>query len=153
VKSVYLAGPIAGMTEREAKEWRSDAIDYFRKNGITGISPLRNEPAEHGKYGDALSWVGKAAAEGQAIAAKNMFDVRACDMTLIYLPKAANDMRPSYGTVIELGWARILDKPVVLVSDDPVVMAHPCINTCVGWKVETLAAGFVLVVEILGPYA
>ena len=55
-KYIYLAGPIAGLTEVEATEWRGwvrERLPY----GIVGISPLRCEPLKEGMvYTDAVSY-------------------------------------------------------------------------------------------------
>ena len=72
MKTVYLAGPIAGTTEGEAKRWRIDATEYLAQYGIIGISPLRNEPAKDGKYANAENFAKEnTAAQSRAIAAKN----------------------------------------------------------------------------------
>ena len=46
-KYIYLAGPIAGLNEQEATEWRKGVIDTL-PYGIVGISPLRCEPLKQG---------------------------------------------------------------------------------------------------------
>ena len=54
-------------------------------------------------------------------------------MVLAYLPKEINARRPSYGTVIEIGWAIAMRKPLLLVTDDPLVRDHPLIVANVPW--------------------
>jgi hypothetical protein len=39
--SVYLAGPIAGLTFDGAADWREKAIERLTEFGIKGLSPLR----------------------------------------------------------------------------------------------------------------
>ena len=46
-KYIYLAGPIAGLTEEEATEWRAEVRENLPQ-GIIGISPLRCEPLKEG---------------------------------------------------------------------------------------------------------
>ena len=69
----------------------------------------------------------------KAISAKNWFDSARCDMVLAYLPKEINDRRPSYGTVIEIGWAIAMRKPTIIVTDDAAVRDHPLIAANIPW--------------------
>ena len=46
-KFIYLAGPIAGLNEKEATTWRDEVHQKFPYN-IVGISPLRCEPLKEG---------------------------------------------------------------------------------------------------------
>lgn len=132
---VYLAGPIAGCDKGEANDWRSWICDQFAE-GIVGVSPLRCEPLIGDRYN--LQYDDPRFGTPRAIAAKNEFDTRLCDMVLAYLPREMNERRPSYGTILEIAWAHMLGKQVILVSDDPYVMKHPVIDGAVGWKLSTL---------------
>ena len=116
-KYVYLAGPIAGCTEEEATEWRNYVCTWFQ-HGIVGISPLRCEPLKEGMTYTQEGATDKMWSDPRAIATKNWLDTESCDLVLAYLPKELNDRRPSYGTVIEIGWAIGLRKPLIVVSDD-----------------------------------
>jgi nucleoside 2-deoxyribosyltransferase len=110
VKTVYLAGPILGLTVAEANDWRDDVASRLWSYGIVGISPLRCEPpgisgTYAGTYDDPKFGTLKA------IASKNVFDTKACDLTLCYIP---NRPEPSVGTIIELALAYAYHKPVIL---------------------------------------
>jgi nucleoside 2-deoxyribosyltransferase len=132
---VYLAGPIAGLTDSEANGWRKNAEIFFDNkcpNGvIKAVSPLRNEPAnKDGIYddqlhlGDRQDWF----VTPRCIASKNWFDVQNCDIVLVYYPGNLCDNRPSFGTIIEIGWAIALGKPLYLVTDDGYLKKHPLID-------------------------
>lgn len=152
MRTVYLAGPILGTTELEAKNWRNAVAAELVHHGIRGISPLRCEPIVGEVYGtgnNADPMFGTA----RAIASKNFFDVQQCDITFAYLPKSLEKKSVSIGTVLEIGWAYALRKPVVLVTDDPYLATHPVLNSCAAWLVPTLDQGIELVVGILGDYA
>ena len=56
-----------------------------------------------------------------------------CDLILAYLPKELNERRPSYGTVIEIGWAIGLRKPIIVVTDDEYLSSHPLIQAKSNW--------------------
>lgn len=158
--SLYLAGPIYGCTEGEAKDWRSwiaAQLPFMRC-----ISPLRCEPMV-GKTYDT-HYADPCFGHPKAILAKNFFDLRACDMTLAYFPKpsAIDDLaeiasnlelsgdhsdderaellraiKPlrSIGTIGEVSWAFALRKPAIIVSDDPLIQHHPFTSLQPDWPV------------------
>ncbi len=127
---IYLAGPIAGCNKSEANDWRKFVCEKL-PNGIIGVSPLRCEPLIGKRY--KLAYDDPRFGTPKAIAAKNWFDSNRCDMVLAYLPKEISVRRPSYGTVIEIGWAIGMRKPLILVTDDPQVRDHPLIAANVPW--------------------
>lgn len=129
---VYLAGPIAGLTDNQARGWRDAVAEQLRYNGIKPINPLRCEkPAvEGGKFDDGIELDPNFKRE---ILAKNSYDVKVCDVTLAYLPKPPEGQRHSYGTMWEVGAARILGKPVFIVTDDPVIVNHPLFGGVADW--------------------
>lgn len=139
---VYLAGPIAGCTEGEAKDWRDYVCADLSGSGIVGISPLRCEPPQKDGLGYAdplkLEGIDPMFGTARAISSKNIMDVQVCDLVLAFLPRVMNEKRPSYGTVVEMAWAKWADKPVILVTDDPYVAKHPVINVCAGWVLGSL---------------
>jgi nucleoside 2-deoxyribosyltransferase len=78
--------------------------------------------------------------------------VKNCDMVLAYLPLPPAGRDQSWGTLMEIAWARALDKQVILVTDDPRVVAHPVVNACAGWVLPHLDDGVEVAVGILGGY-
>lgn len=151
MKHIYLAGPIAGCDKAEANDWRGYVIDKLRPHNIQGVSPLRCEPLIGERYGLGYPADPKFGT-ARAIAAKNMLDVRTCDLTLAFLPHRGV-LQPSYGTVLEIGWASILSKPVILVTTDPYVAAHPVVNACAPWLLATLDDAVETIVGVLSVYA
>ena len=147
---VYLAGPIMGCTGPEANDWRKAADVLLKDHGITGLSPLRCEPLIGERY--TADYPDPRFGTPRAIAAKNLFDVRSCDITLAYLPKPEAGRRQSYGTIVEIAWARALGKQIILVSDDPYVLGHPVIDACVDWKLGTLQEATDVCIGVLGGY-
>jgi len=129
-KFIYLAGPITGCGKKEANDWRDDIRQCLSEN-IIGVSPLRCEPLIGRKY--KHSYDDRRFGTTSAISGKNWLDTTLCDMVLAYLPREINDRRPSYGTVIELGWAIGMRKPIIVVSDDPALINHPLIVDNVNW--------------------
>ncbi len=135
---IYLAGPIVGCTEDEAKDWREFVYAKLKEkgSGIVGISPLRCEPSIEGGY--ALETADPMFGTSRAISSKNIMDVQACDLLLAYLPKELAEKRPSYGTVVEMAWGKWAGKPVILVTDDPYVAQHPVLNACASWVLGSI---------------
>lgn len=153
-KYIYLAGPIAGCTDNEANDWRDEFSLRLRKmfgGKVAGISPLRCEPPNvSGRY--ELNYEDVLFGTARAISTKNLYDVKACDMMLAYMPRELNERRPSYGTIVELGWAYAFGKPVIVVTDDPYLRQHPVVGLCVGWFLKTFGEAFELIDGIMGNY-
>ena len=151
MKTIYLAGPIAGCDKSEANDWRAYVSDQLSHARIKGISPLRCEPIVGERY--MMNYADPKFGTARAISSKNIFDVRHCDMTLAYLPREINDRRPSYGTICELAWAHILGKPTLLVTDCPMLQQHPVINVNAGWVLTDLDEAIEVIVGVLADYA
>lgn len=152
-KFVYLAGPIANCTEGEANDWRRYVAIKLGGHSIVGISPLRCEPIHGERYAGPFDLhPDPRFGTERAIAAKNLTDVRSCDMTLAYLPAPEPGKVQSYGTMAELSWAFAMGKPTILVSTDPYLMAHPVIDVQCGWKLATLDDAIDVIIGVLGGY-
>ena len=154
-KVIYLAGPIAGLTEDEATTWRDDVAEQLREasNGnIIGISPLRCEPIEAGMTYTTPGAVDKMWSDPRAINAKNWLDTESADLVLAYLPKEMNDRRPSIGTIIEIGWTIGLKKPLIVVSDDKQVLDHPLIECNAAWRFVSLGDAVEVIIGLFGDY-
>lgn len=157
---VYLAGPIAGCNYEEAVTWREFVTSRLTP-GINGISPMRrkewcqrvNKITSVDQYKSVTSEEEfLITGESHAIRTRDFHDVRACDMLFAYLPKELNERRPSWGTSVEIGWASAHQKPIVLVTDDDNLAAHPLIRESVGWIVPTLDLGVAVVNSIFQTY-
>lgn len=147
---IYLAGPIAGLTKGEANDWRKYVIEKLSPHGIVGVSPLRSEPLIGERYN--VVYDDPRFGTPNAIRAKNVIDVNTCNATLEFLPKWANDLRPSYGTVTEHGMSLALGKPIILVSDDPYVLKHPLVGDAAQWRLGTLDEAIDVIVGTFGVY-
>jgi nucleoside 2-deoxyribosyltransferase len=178
---IYLAGPIFGTTGAEANDWRRDMTERLAPHGIIGISPLRCEPMVGDRYD--LHYADPCFGTPEAILAKNFLDLRACHLTLAYLPKppevdemenvidemskydewseetatlkrlARKSPQRSIGTVGEISWAYALQKPCAVVSDDPLVEHHPFTSKQPNWRLKTLDEAERLIVGLFADYA
>ena len=150
-KFIYLAGPIAGLNETEATTWRDEVHEKFPYN-IVGISPLRCEPLKEGMTYTEPGAVDPMWSDPRAIAAKNWLDTESADLVLAYLPKEMNDRRPSIGTIIEIGWAIGLRKPLIVVSDDDYVLEHPLIQRNASWRFDNLDDAVEVITGLFSDY-
>ena len=176
-KTVYLAGPISGCTKGEANDWRDGACARLAGAGITGISPLRCEPLVGERYG--TDYPDPRFGIPRAIASKNIFDVRNCDMTLAYFPpeEGVSGINlgkstyftedgledgtlnqhyfkwPSVGTVWELGLAGMAGKPTIVVCQNTILIKHPVIQAASSWLLTDLEEGLDVAIGVLQDYA
>ena len=63
-----------------------------------------------------------------------------------------NDRRPSIGTIIEIGWAIGLRKPLIVVSDDDYVMEHPLIEHNASWLFGEIDEAIEVIHGLFGDY-
>ena len=147
-KFIYLAGPIFNCTVGEANDWRAN-FKARLPEGIHGISPLRCEPLIGERYG--LSYDDPRFGTAKAISSKNWYDVQNCDITLAYLSNP-NGNTPSYGTIMEIGAALAFNKPVIVVTTDPIMAKHPLTLGKAGWIFDNFDDAYDLVVGLFGDY-
>jgi len=178
---IYLAGPIFGCTEGEAKDWRKHVAAELEEHCITGVSRLRCEPLVGARYD--LAYDDPCFGQPKSILAKNFLDLRRCALTLAYFPAptehaelqeialrleqngergdgdtlrriARKSPQRSIGTIGELSWAYALNKPCVVVTDDPLIKHHPFTAVQPSWPVlDNLDDALRLIVGIFGAYA
>ena len=142
MKTVYLYGPIAGLTYAEAEDWRTWMRRELREYDIDAVSPLRFKNAlehrgkltGHGRdYGDL-----GVLTSGPAILARDKFDVLRADMLVGNFLGAD---RVSIGSMFEQAWAHQLHKPIaVAVDDDSHPHDHLFFNQTVDFRVSSLDA-------------
>lgn len=153
--SVYLAGPITGLTYDSASDWRSDAIHEFKLVGIAAFSPLRakNYLRAFGELDSAGTPEGKyigvnPLSDPKGIMGRDRFDVRTRDMVLVNFLGAE---RVSVGSCIEIGWADAWRKPVVAVMEEDNVHRHAMVNEACNFIVPTLEEAIEIVKVVLLP--
>ena len=131
---IYLAGPVTGEDEMGAIDWRNmlDAHLSDMCPDFVAVSPLRCEPpGDDGMYPTEDDWP-----TAMAITAKNLLDVRRCDVVFAYLP------RLSIGTLQEIGWAVGMGKPVIVLSSLKEVLEHPVLRATVPFLFNINVKGY-----------
>lgn len=147
--AVYLAGPIAGLSYEEAVDWRGDARVLLGRHGIAAYSPMRGKAHLMGvEQLDSGHAPEHPVTTYRAIFDRDRFDVERCDVLLVNLLGAD---RLSIGTIMEMAWAHLLRKPVVLViepSGNP-HDGHAMLSQCASFRVDSLGDALQIVRGIL----
>lgn len=147
--SVYLAGPIRGRSYDEAMAWRRYVRERLPET-IRVLSPLRAKPylAAMGKLADARPDTRFPLSTPKGIVCRDFFDVRRCDCLLVNFLGAAS---VSIGTILEIGAAHILQKPIIIVMDETNGHNYSLLREIPGFVVPTLDEGIEIVKAVLLP--
>jgi len=149
IRTVYLAGPIAGLTYQEARYGWRPRFKKLMPSYIVCASPMRAK--------ESLSDQGVLTSDSyeglltsaSAIVTRDFHDVRTCDaMVACFL----EGVRPSLGTAVEFGWAHAFDKPIIMVAhpDDP-HYRHSMLRRMAGYHCRTLEEAAHVVYHLLTP--
>lgn len=144
---VYLAGPILGQTYGEANAWRNYVVKNLPPN-IVALSPMRNK-----EYLSSAEIINKLEHTNQlstprGINTRDRNDVIRADLVLVNFLGATNI---SIGTCIELGWADILRKPIIITMDTTNVHWHKMVRDIAGFIFPTIEESVEMVKKILLP--
>lgn len=134
-RTVYLAGPISGLTYDGAQSWR-DAVKDALAPRIHAYSPLRAK--QHLRAHGVLeqSYETSPLSTDRGINTRDHHDCMTCDLIFCYLLGAP---RISVGTVMEVAWAFAYRKPLVLVMEPTGNLHdHPMLRECVGFRTNDL---------------
>jgi len=158
---VYLAGPISNCSFDSVVDWREHAIKKLPAE-ILGLSPMRGktylqnmqEISTHVEgrtdmnENSSVLHLNKIMSSSRGIITRDYNDVRRSDALLVNLAGAT---KVSIGTVMEIGWAKVLNIPVICVMEEGNVHDHPMVNECIGYRCNTLDEGIELVQMLLLP--
>lgn len=117
--TVYLAGPITGLSYDNAMDWRQYVTSMLVQHGIDVWSPLRHKEYLNHMYAFTPESIHEGAINKMslpcAITTRDRWDVRTKDLIFINLLGAT---RVSIGTVLEIAWGQAYDKPLVLCIEE-----------------------------------
>lgn len=124
--TVYLAGPIRGLSYDEAVAWRVDAEKKLGSAGFTCLSPMRNKELIKSAEKITDSYEDLKGYSAKELFNRDKFDVKKSDILLFnFLNKKATVI----GTLFELAWGHLLGKYcIVVVSDDSIYAKHPFVK-------------------------
>lgn len=141
-KNLYLAGPIAGLSKKEANGWR-DLVKGTLGVYFNVINPLRHYEPENDHTpitqtdGNASNFVGR-----------DLYDVRSANLLLVNYSGARG---PSSGTTFELGYATALGIPYALVEPNHEFVT-PFVLENATWKFDTLEEAIKYLSHLASPY-
>jgi nucleoside 2-deoxyribosyltransferase len=113
--TVYLAGPITGLSYGGCTEWREAVSQELTSNGITCFSPLRAKQYLKDQKVISGSYLEHTLSRSKAINERDHYDCSTCDTILVNLLGAKD--RISIGTVMEVAWGFAYRKPVILAME------------------------------------
>lgn len=148
--TVYLAGPISGLSFDQAVDWRKAVIDDLATAGIRGLSPMRGKEYLAGmqdldkncvEYGEI-----NVLSSPRGIITRDRFDCTRCDVLLVHLGGAT---KVSMGTVMEIAWANLKQTPIVCVMEAGNPHEHAMVSQAIDYRLDTLEEAVHVVKAIL----
>jgi len=150
MKTVYLAGPITGLTYDQAEDgWRRWAADALSATGkIKALSPLRGKHylRDQGALEKQYLTLHQMSSP-QGIVRRDFNDVKNCDAILAYFLGA---QKASIGTCWEMGAAYALQRPVVAVLEPGSMHDHPFITQTAAYTFNNIEDALDALIYILG---
>ena len=154
MKTIYLAGPMKGLSFEQANKWRKDFLMRCPQ-WLGTLSPTRGSC--HIKLKESLgdeeianSYENHPMTSTVGINVRDFNDVRRCDMLVANI----NDMHSkSIGTIMEIAWARSFNIPVVLILPEDFPEDHPYNHSMLLYgvlTVKTLESAVDIAVDMLG---
>lgn len=149
---VYLAGPIAGLTAKEASGWRNDFAEQLEIYNIIGLSPMRGKAHVLADKGVLTNqgYDESPLSTQKGIVTRDRNDVMNSDLVLFNL-RDVNHL--SLGTAVEFGWADAFRKPIIAVldvTDTHNPFTHAFVKELSGFIVPTLEEAIPVIKTVLG---
>jgi len=143
--TVYLAGPITGLSYEGATDWRDNVITALAPN-IKGLSPMRGKQYLLSEAQIKDSYTEHVLSTAKAIVTRDRFDAMRCDVLLVNFLGAK---KVSIGTVMEIAWADAKRIPIVVVMEKNNIHHHSMLEMVSGYVVESLDEAINIIKTIL----
>ena len=151
VKTVYLAGPITGLSYQDARGgWRGEFVSLLPEH-ILCVSPMRGKEClsnEKILQGHAKMYDDNILANASGIVSSDRYDVMNCDAVVANFLGASI---VSIGTCIEFGWADAFRKPIIMLHDENDLHDHAMLNEMAGYVTDDIAAAAAALTRLLTP--
>lgn len=144
---LYLAGPITGVSYSESTHWREYVANNLPPN-ITAVSPMRGKDYLASEENIKSSYEQHLLSSQKGLFTRDRFDVGRCDAILFNF-LGSEDV--SIGSIMEIGWADIFGKPIILVMENDNVHNHPMVREAAGYIVSTLDEAIKIAIAVLSP--
>ena len=159
-KTVYLAGPIDGLSYADGVSWREYAQRNLAVDEIKGLSPQRGKGyiADNAEIAGEMDFakqeehfVNNPMSTSRGIMTRDKFDALNCTVLFVNFLGAT---RVSIGTVMEIAWAYLQGKPIVVVieENDEQHKNHPMLRETFSYVVSDLDEGLDIVKGIFAGY-
>lgn len=149
--SIYLAGPITGLSYKESTQWRNDFKNAVYPQ-IECFSPMRFKSylSSEKVILDAYDQVTYSPLSTQrGVMTRDFFDCTRADIVVMNL---LNTTKPSLGTVMEAAWTYQARIPLVAIMEkEGNPHDHGLIREAIGFRVETIEEAINVVKAILLP--
>jgi nucleoside 2-deoxyribosyltransferase len=148
--SVYLAGPITGLSFGNATDWREYARSRFNDAGIAAFSPLRANTYLSKENSLKDRYDNNPLSTAHGIVTRDRFDTMTRDLILINFLGAT---KVSIGTVMEVAWADAARKPIIIAMEPGAVNPHEhsMLTEVSGYIVPTLDEAIDVAIKVLLP--
>lgn len=148
MKHVYLAGPIVGLTYEDAMGWRVRAAVELETAGIRSFNPLRGKKKWDGVDHLTNYHDGGHGLTPEQLVNRDLYDIRRSDVVLVNLLNLLNVPPTPIGTLIEIGYAHGLGKPLVVACPDSFAL-HPFLAVIPTYRTPYLATALARVKSLL----
>ena len=134
--AVYLAGPISGLTFKDAEDWRQLFSSAVNSDKIECLSPLRGK--EYLRDAGVLhsgTYDKSVLTSGKGITRRDYFD---CTRSSVVVVNLLGALKPSIGTIMEIAWAYRDQIPSIVIMEPDNLHHHVMIEEASTYTVETL---------------
>lgn len=149
-KTIYLCGPMTGLSFNRAEEWRTKTQKKFEAiPGIQVLNPARNCHVKNDEIYQAVNLDQKRGLNcDRALRARNLSDIA---LSSVVFANFLDAERPSLGSIYELGYASALRVPVICVIEDSGnVHEHLMITSGIDYRFNNLPEAFSGTLTIFG---
>ena len=144
-REIYLAGAITGLSYSETIDWRKYVADRLPSN-IRPLSPMRGKQYLKEEQTIADFYSKHIMSTSKGITCRDRNDVARADAVLANL---IGTQKVSIGTVIEIAWADMLRKPIIVVMESDNIHQHSMLNECAGFVTSSLDEGIDVAIKLL----
>ena len=124
-RTVYLIGPIGGLSYADATQWRIDARPILEDMGFEVLDPMSGKECLKGDKSIGVGLKNAPFVENGYIYHSDLHRVNRADFLLSNLLKMSD--KQSIGTFFEYGYGAAKDKTIITVTADPYMAKHPFI--------------------------
>jgi hypothetical protein len=136
--TLYLCGPITGLSSQEATNWRHFVTDTLAGK-VEVVDPTRDSPdfVRRSESSSTREISTARLLHGKRTMVRDRFDLRRSDLVLACFLGAKS---VSIGAVGEIFWADAMGKPVIIVREENNIHNHDMLNEIAGWIFDNLDA-------------